>query len=627
MADVSLRIGAFIEGLKKGLNQAKGHLARFSNFVKTHEQKIRKARLGSAAALTGGILIMRDLTKAYGEQEQSEVSLLQAMKNSGTYTEERYQAALKYASAQQKMSNFGDEEIIQAQALLVAIGKLKDEGLEKATQATLDLAAAKKMDLRSAADLISKSIGSSTNALSRYGIEIDNTLKGTERAAAITEQIAIMFGGQAKAASETMTGQLRQLNMQWGDLKEDLGEAILPMLVDLAKYLSEVMPKIKAFVQENKTLVQVLAGGGMGGAGLVLLLSQFALLFANPATGWIAGIAIVAGAIAVLVAHMKDLKDVTMAIPSSVEEIDKAIADYQTQLDALMEKEEYLRSLPADQWDLTTAQDIEQLAGRRKRIWEFVNTLIEARGKMQEAAGGEGKSIIPIPDIDDIDAINAAFEAYEEKFKELDELHDEHVKKWIEVEAAKQKAVEDFANQAGWGLYNIWANSYAQLDQLTKTHNAAFLIAMIEGLIGTLEMAIEMYAQRIVAKKIAAMAEAGLEGLFNPLAWGKIALAGTIAGGAIASLNALAGSARSSMMKSVPAYEYGGVVPETGLAMVHKGERFFNPAHPLESAANMGAVIQYNHYGNTNSKRDIILALMNFEDRVSGRRLAGRLAR
>ncbi|MBU0598830.1 hypothetical protein KKF61_07660, partial [Patescibacteria group bacterium] len=115
MAEVNLKIGAFIANLEKGLNQAKGKLAQFTSFVQKNQAKLKKARLGAGAALAGGILIMRDLTKAYGVQEQAEIGLLQAMKNAGTYTEERFEQAKAYAAQLQKMSNFGDEEIIQAQ--------------------------------------------------------------------------------------------------------------------------------------------------------------------------------------------------------------------------------------------------------------------------------------------------------------------------------------------------------------------------------------------------------------------------------------------------------------------------------------------------------------------------------
>ncbi|MEK9693733.1 MAG: hypothetical protein VW235_12470, partial [Rhodospirillaceae bacterium] len=78
---------------------------------------------------------------------------------------------LEYASALQAKTSFGDEDIIQVQATLAQYTN-EEEKLKDLTAAVLDFATAKGMDLNSASELVGKSIGSSTNALSRYGITI-----------------------------------------------------------------------------------------------------------------------------------------------------------------------------------------------------------------------------------------------------------------------------------------------------------------------------------------------------------------------------------------------------------------------------------------------------------------------
>ena len=62
---------------------------------------------------------------------------------------------LEYASSLQKVTKFGDEVIIDAQAQIAAFIKDEDQ-IKKLTKATLNLAEAKGMDLKTASDLVAK---------------------------------------------------------------------------------------------------------------------------------------------------------------------------------------------------------------------------------------------------------------------------------------------------------------------------------------------------------------------------------------------------------------------------------------------------------------------------------------
>ena len=67
------------------------------------------------------------------------------------------------------------------------------------------------LDLKGAGDLVAKTIGSSTNAMSRYGIEVTGAVGSTERLETLTNNVANLFGGQALAQSKTMTGSIEQM--------------------------------------------------------------------------------------------------------------------------------------------------------------------------------------------------------------------------------------------------------------------------------------------------------------------------------------------------------------------------------------------------------------------------------
>ncbi len=147
-------------------------------------------------------------------------------------------ALLNQASALQQVTTFGDEAIIEVQALVGAFVK-DEEAIKAATKATLDLAAAKGMDLKSAGDLVSKTLGSSTNSLSRYGIEVTGAVGSTQRLESLTTNIAVLFGGQASAAADTLGGSIEQMTNAFGDSNEAIGKAFTPIIKQLAGFFKE----------------------------------------------------------------------------------------------------------------------------------------------------------------------------------------------------------------------------------------------------------------------------------------------------------------------------------------------------------------------------------------------------
>jgi len=196
--------------------------------------------------------------KLQAEQELSEKKLSAAL----GFTS---QSLLDYASSLQSVTSFGDEAIISAQALLAAFIKDEDQ-LKKATQATVDLAAAKGMDLTAAADLVGKSIGSSTNALSRYGIEIIGAVGSTKRLESATDSIANLYGGQAVAQTLTLSGAMKQLSNTFGDFQEAIGEEFtdnLKTLIIALNLFFENLKENEAVIKKTAKWIKILALAGV----------------------------------------------------------------------------------------------------------------------------------------------------------------------------------------------------------------------------------------------------------------------------------------------------------------------------------------------------------------------------
>jgi len=224
MADQKVNIDIRTRGAKKSKQDISGLSSSIGS--------LGRSALNAGAAYFGARGLIQGLmesTRLAGVQEQAEKSLEVALGK-------RSQALLDQASALQKVTTFGDEAIIGVQASLAAFLD-SEEQIKLATEATLDLSVAMGMDLKSAGDLIAKTLGSSTNAMSRYGVEVEGAVGSTERIESLTNNVAKLFGGQAAAQAQTYAGSVQQLKNQLGDMGEQIGRIVIPVFEELAPHL------------------------------------------------------------------------------------------------------------------------------------------------------------------------------------------------------------------------------------------------------------------------------------------------------------------------------------------------------------------------------------------------------
>ena len=244
MADQRVNVKVTTQGAGKAKTELKGVEGAISKMGKA--VGIASAVYFGARGLISGFSAVIELA---GEQEKAEKKLEVALGK-------RSQALLDQASALQQVTTFGDEAIIGVQASIGAFVDSEDQ-IKKATEATLDMAVAMGMDLKGAGDLIAKTLGSSTNALSRYGIEVTGAVGSTERLESLTKNVAELFGGQASAQAETLSGSIEQMKNAIGDAGEELGKVLAPMVITTAKGIKalaegvgEVIERFKNFGKE-----------------------------------------------------------------------------------------------------------------------------------------------------------------------------------------------------------------------------------------------------------------------------------------------------------------------------------------------------------------------------------------
>lgn len=177
---------------------------------------------GTIIALTNQFVnLSKQSVAAFRTQERALAGLDNALYNAGVYTEQ-YATHLRNLSSEiQAYSNYGDEAVQKAVALGQSFSgniKLTDELIK----AVVDYAAATEQDLSSAFTLVGKSIGTSTNALARYGVQLDDNMTKEQKMEVITATLSQRFSGSA----EKMADSSVQLKNAMGDLSESWGRNV-----------------------------------------------------------------------------------------------------------------------------------------------------------------------------------------------------------------------------------------------------------------------------------------------------------------------------------------------------------------------------------------------------------------
>ena len=234
---LSLNDKQFQSNLKKSMRSMK----KFGNNMKSLGRTI-------STGLTLPILAFGAASvKAFDEQIKAETSLRTALGNNA----EAFANLAEQARELQKVTIFGDEATLQAQSFLAQLG-LNEQAILRLTPLIQDFATAQGIQLTDAAKLVAKSVGSSTNALSRYGITIEGAVGEQERLQSAVDALTVAFGGQAEAIAKEGLRPLQQLKNELGDVSEKFGEIILEFIDPLTKGLQKVSEALSNLTEEQK---------------------------------------------------------------------------------------------------------------------------------------------------------------------------------------------------------------------------------------------------------------------------------------------------------------------------------------------------------------------------------------
>jgi phage-related protein len=263
------------EKISEATDNAGNHTSLFSNIlggvnaiVPGLGDKIAKAftvdgAIGMARDALGSFKDMISDSISVAEQHQSVMSqTAQVVKSTGDASGMSAQELGNLATSLSHVTTFSNDTIQSGENLLLTFTGIGKDVLPATTKTMLDMAQAMGGDTKGAALMLGKALNDPTtglSALTRVGVTFStqekdqiktmmahNDVVGAQNV--MLKELQTEFGGSAEAAGKTFAGSLKILNNDLTDAKQNIGDALLPVLQAFTGFVTtSIMPAVKDF--------------------------------------------------------------------------------------------------------------------------------------------------------------------------------------------------------------------------------------------------------------------------------------------------------------------------------------------------------------------------------------------
>ena len=272
-------------GFASGIEKSMGSLSKgFMDLGNTVNMAVGGALLGAGAAV-GGFLATSISAAADAEKVQAQLAAV--IQSTGGAAGMTASAVNDLANGLSKMTPFEDDAIVAGENMLLTFTNIGKDVFPATTETMLDMSQALGQDMKSSAMQLGKALNDPVNgvtALTRVGVTFTDEQKNMIKQMVATGDVAgaqkvILaelnkeFGGSAQAAGKTFAGSLEILKNTFGNLQEEVGGKLLPILTPLiqqfAKMAQDIIPvvaeKMQFVIDKVLALYGAFQEGGIGG--------------------------------------------------------------------------------------------------------------------------------------------------------------------------------------------------------------------------------------------------------------------------------------------------------------------------------------------------------------------------
>ena len=245
---LKLSILGDVDNLNKSLKAASGDVDTFGDKVGKAGIAIGKAFAAAAAAAgAAAIAIGIDGVKAAIEDEKAQTQLALALENATGATRAQIAATEQSILQMSLATGVADDELRPALGRLVRSTGDITKAQELLTTA-LDISAATGKPVEAVANSLSKAYDGNTAALGKLGVGLSSAELRTMSFEEVQGRLTELFGGAAARNADTYAGKIARVQVAFGEAKEAIGTALLPILDKLLKFINNnALPAINAF--------------------------------------------------------------------------------------------------------------------------------------------------------------------------------------------------------------------------------------------------------------------------------------------------------------------------------------------------------------------------------------------
>ena len=249
IAELLIKIGADIYGVTKMSSDVRKQLSSLQKDLTSFGKSWSLYVTAPLTAAAGVAVAAADV------QLKNEQRLLTALRG----REDIQQRLIRQAGELQSRSLFGDEEIIGQQAFLASLG-LTEKQINDTIEAAAQLSSVTGMTLDSVVKNLAKTYGGLSGELGESIPKLKELTVEQMKNGEAVKFILENYKGFAESAAETGLGPLQQLKNSIGDVGEEIGKVLMPMVQAVANVLKDFAGWLQGLPPTVKTVTVVIGG-------------------------------------------------------------------------------------------------------------------------------------------------------------------------------------------------------------------------------------------------------------------------------------------------------------------------------------------------------------------------------
>ena len=240
------------KGLDAGEKKAQGWVGRVGGVLGKGLAVGAGVAIGAGVALTA---VLGDAVREAMNAQEVGAQLDAVLQSTGGAAGMTADEVNDLATSLSEVTRFEDDAIVAGESMLLTFTNIGEDVFPQATETMLDMSQALGQDMQTSAVQLGKALNDpikGVTALQRVGVTFTEAQKDQIKAMVeagdvmgaqkvILAELSKEFGGSARAAGQTFGGQMDILKNKIGNVKEEVGMALLPVLTQLATALGPVL--------------------------------------------------------------------------------------------------------------------------------------------------------------------------------------------------------------------------------------------------------------------------------------------------------------------------------------------------------------------------------------------------